>query len=337
MGLPAERLLDFSANVNPRGLPSRAAERLAHDARDPRLWSQYPDHEAHELRSLLAGRLDVPAESIVIGAGADSLIHAAVHALAPRRCVIPVPAFSEYARACRAYGCAIRSVAVGSLASSDALRSGDLLVVNNPHNPTGACASRAEMLDRIANAHSTGAAVLADEAFIDYAPSAAITREAANRTGLVAIRSLTKFFGCPGLRVGYSVSSPETAAKMAAQLPPWPVTTLALNTLAEALRDDDYARATLESNRQDRTCLSEALERLGCQVSPSAANFLFLRLPDGFPAAEVRDRLIREHAILVRECDSFEGVEQGRYLRLAVRHPSDNARLIEALGSVFQG
>jgi threonine-phosphate decarboxylase len=329
-----EKLLDFSANVNPSGLPTRAAERLARDACDPRVLSQYPDPQAHELRSLLTLQLDVPEECIVIGAGADSLIHAAVHALAPRRCVIPVPAFSEYARACWAYGCAIHTI---PLHASEAFRDGDLAVFNNPHNPTGACSSRAEMLDRVANAQSFGAAVLVDEAFIDYTPGDAITREAATQTGVVAIRSLTKFFGCPGLRVGYAVASAETTAVLAAHLPAWPVTTLAMNALAEALRDGDYARETLERNQRDRPRLSEALERLGCQVSPSAANFLFLRLPDRFPSAQVRERLIREYAILVRECDSFEGVEPERYFRVAVRHEGDNARLIEALERVFQG
>lgn len=334
IGIPADRLLDFSANVNPMGLPARAAERLAREASNPRILSQYPDPEAHELRSLLSCRLDVPADSIVIGAGADSLIHATVYAFAPRRCVIPVPAFSEYARACRAYGCAIHTVPFNATV---AFNPGDLAIFNNPHNPTGACANRTEMLDRIANARESGAAVLVDEAFIDYSPADAITRDAATRTGVVAIRSLTKFFGCPGLRVGYAVASPETAASLARRVPAWPVTTLALNALAEALRDSEYVRETLERNQRDRTRLSEALTRLGIAVSLSAANFLFLRLPDRLPAAPVRDRLLRQHAILVRECDSFEGVEPGRYFRVAVRNESDNTRLIQALETVFQG
>src|ERR1051326_2620984 len=109
-GIPVERFLDFSANVNPMGLPRRAAERLAREARGPRLLSTYPDPEASELRCLLAERLNVPVECIIIGAGASDLIHAAVRALAPRRCLIPIPAFSEYERASKAYGCATCTV-----------------------------------------------------------------------------------------------------------------------------------------------------------------------------------------------------------------------------------
>jgi len=156
------------------------------------------------------------------------------------------------------------------------------------------------------------------------------------RTGVIAIRSLTKFFGCAGLRVGYAVAGPETARDVTTQLPAWPVTTLALNALSEALQDSDYIRESIESNQIARSNLSSALARLGCRVFPSAANFLLLRLPDRIPAVDAREQLIRKHAILVRECESFEGLERGRYVRVAVRLEVENARLIEALANVFQ-
>ena len=329
-GIATETLLDFSANVNPMGLPARAAERLAREACNPRIVSQYPNPDATELRELLSRRLAVPGECIAIGAGAVSLIHGAVRAMRPKRCLIPSPAFCEYERAARAYGCAPETASL-------AVRDGDLIVLNNPHNPTGACLSRTEMLDRIDAARADGCSILADEAFIDYAPDAAITSEAATRPGVIAIRSLTKFFGCPGLRVGYAVAAPQTAHRLREQLPAWPVTTLALNALAEALRDTDYAREALERNQYARDQLSIGLGALGVRVYPSAANFLFLRLPDACPALQIRDVLIREHAILVRECDSFAGIERGRHLRVAVRRESENARLIAAMASVLEG
>jgi threonine-phosphate decarboxylase len=342
MGIAAGRLLDFSANVNPMGLPARAAERLVREASDSRSTAHYPDPEATELRQLLSQQLEIPGECIVIGAGADSLIHAAVRALQPRRCLIPIPAFSEYERACRAYGCEIVTLPLTpewalDRRSLQGTRAGDLIILNNPHNPTGACASRAEMLERIEMVRGVGGFVLADEAFIDYEPHAAITREAAVHPGVIAIRSLTKFFGCPGLRVGYAVASAATARSLTAQLPPWPVTTLALHTLAEALRDAEYARDSIARNRAARTGLADSLTGLGIHVFPSSANFLFLRLPDRFPALQVRDRLLQEHEILVRECDSFTGLERGRYLRVAVRHDNENARLTNALASIFRG
>jgi threonine-phosphate decarboxylase len=324
-GISPNRILDFSSNINPMGLPPRAAERLAREAKDPVSWTRYPGPELAELRAALSEYAAVPGEYIVIGAGADSLIHAAVKALAPRRCVIPVPAFSEYERACEAAGCKRAAV----------LECGDLLILNNPHNPSGACVSRAEMLERIGTARELGATVLVDEAFVDYVPGESVTKDVAKMDGVIAIRSLTKFFGCPGLRVGYAVAAPEAARKLAAQLPPWPVTTLAANTLAEGLRDADYRDQVRSQNRRAREKLSAALTSLGCEMSPGAANFLLIRLPSGRDAAQVRDSLLRKHAILVRECDSFDGLEKGRYIRVAIRLEHENQLLVDALAHIF--
>ena len=329
-GVSADRILDFSSNINPMGLPRRAAERLARDAQDPRAWTRYPDPQYSELRSALSRYAGVPAECIVIAAGADSLIHVGVRTLAPLRCVIPMPGFSEYGRASRAFGCETVSLPADALP-----RSGDLLILNNPHNPSGACAAQTEMLEDLESALAAGAVVLADEAFIDYVPEAAITHHAAAMAGVISIRSLTKFFGCPGLRVGYAVATPDTACRIAAQLPPWPVTALAANALAEALQDHDYPAQAREQNRRARERFSVALSGLGCRVLPGAANFLLFRIPAGASASQIRSSLLCEHAILVRECDSFTGLETDCFLRVAVRGEDDNQRLVGALSHIL--
>lgn len=343
LGVPPDEILDFSANLNPAGLPPRAAARLAREAADPRLVARYPDPEARELKLALAARLDLPPETIVIGAGADALIHAAVRALAPRACLIPVPAFAEYARACAAAGIEARRVA---LKAEEGFRlqpqawhgagEGETIVLNNPHNPTGACAGRSEMLDRLAAARSNGATVLVDEAFVDYTPEAAITRDAAAQSSVIAIRSLTKFYGCAGLRVGYAVGAPEAALALQQHLPPWPVTTLAANTLAEAIADGEYARHTVACTADRRAGLTADLMALGCRVFPGSANFLLVELPPEHEAADIQRRLLERSRILVRVCDSFEGLTAGRYIRVAVRFDKENSRLVNALAGLLE-
>ena len=109
-------------------------------------------------------------------------------------------------------------------------------------------------------------------------------------------------------------------------MPTWPVTQLALDALTEAVADSEYAEASLRENAAERRCLSESLAELGLVVFPSAANYLLLELANGMPAAsELRMRLIREHQILIRNCDSYEGLTPGRYVRVAVRSAADNA------------
>src|SRR6185369_7484193 len=101
------------------------------------------------------------------------------------------------------------------------------------------------------------------------------------------------------------IATPDTAWKLAAQLPPWPVTTLAATVLAEALLDPGFPPEARAKNQHAREQLSTALSSLGCRVAPSAVNFLLLRLPAASRAGHVRNSLLREYAILVRECDSF--------------------------------
>jgi threonine-phosphate decarboxylase len=340
-GIPRAGILDFSANVNPLGLPARAAERLAREAADPKIVNCYPSREDDELHQMLCQRLDLPPASIVIGAGADALIHAAIHSFHPRRCLIPIPAFGEYERAASACGCQIEWIPRVANFTLDprifeVSGPGDLVVLNNPQNPSGACVSGPELRGQIDRLRAAGAYVLADEAFIDYGPADAITRDAAAVNRVIAVRSLTKFFGCPGLRVGYAVAAPETAARLEAQLPAWPVTTLARNALAEALADTGFIREAIQRNEAARNSFAAGLADLACHVFPSAANFLLLRLPHGFAALTVRERLLREHGILVRECDSFAGLEPGRYLRVAVRLEEENVRLILALAQILE-
>jgi threonine-phosphate decarboxylase len=208
----------------------------------------------------------------------------------------------------------------------------DAVLLNNPHNPSGAMLEAHEIRRVADTTHSFGMTLLLDEAFIDYGPHASLVREAAIRPDLIVIRSLTKFYGCPALRVGYAVAHPDTILRIRCLLPTWPVTQLAIDTLAEAIADREYARTSLRENAAERELLAEQLAGLGLFVFPSAANYLLLELHADMPAsAELRARLIAGHRILIRNCDSYEGLAPRRYLRVAVRTREDNCRLIQAL------
>ena len=148
LGVDAAVLLDFSANINPRGLPQRARERLARDASDPRLLGRYPDRSAHHLRSALSEQLAVPPETIAIGPGAESLLAPILRCLQPHRVLVPVPAFSEYGRVCAQQQIEfvpfplLREESfrtpVDRLCQSIASEPIGVVLLNNPHNPSGA-------------------------------------------------------------------------------------------------------------------------------------------------------------------------------------------------------
>jgi threonine-phosphate decarboxylase len=341
-GILVRDLLDFSANINPRGLPERARQRLAADASDPCLLGFYPDPSARPLRQALSDKLDVPPDTIVIGAGAEALLSPILSSIAPRRALIPVPAFSEYRRVCEAWKIEIAPFALDPSdffqvpvdRFCESINPGDVVFLNHPHNPSGAILDPAGLHRIFDIALSRRATLLLDEAFIDYLPHASLVREAAAHPGLIVLRSLTKFYGCPSLRIGYAVAHPETASRIRFLLPTWPITQFAIDALAESVGDREYEEISLRENIIEREHLASSLRELGFFVFPSAANYLLLGLPAETPSAsELRTRLIANHRILIRNCDSYEGLAHGRYIRVAVRGRQDNLRLIQALQS----
>jgi threonine-phosphate decarboxylase len=341
LGIEASELLDFSANINPRGLPLQARERLARDASDARLLSFYPDPSALRLRKALSEHLGVAPGAIVVGPGAEALLAPILQCLQPEQVLVPVPAFSEYRRVCEQLQIQFAPFAlqraeffrtpVECLRERIGSESPGVALLNNPHNPSGSLLDRSEVQSVVEAASSCGTKVILDEAFIDYVPRASLVGEAASRSGLIVLRSLTKFYGCPALRVGYAVAHPDTISAMRSLLPTWPVTQLAMDALAEAVGDREYAESSRKENATARQRLTDSLSELDLIVFPSAANYLLLELnADMRAAADLRSRLIANHRILIRDCDSYEGLAPGRYVRVAVRAHDENRRLIQA-------
>ncbi|HXG84203.1 MAG TPA: threonine-phosphate decarboxylase CobD [Pyrinomonadaceae bacterium] len=348
-GVAPEELLDFSANINPLGPPTGVLRRLTRDAANAELLMRYPEAELKTLRRALSVHAGVEENQIIIGGGAAALIETVTRAVCRKkdkpRCLLPVPAFSEYERALLAADFQIVPFALEkeenfSLAERKfveiiADEKPDLCIVTNPHNPTGALIKR-QVLKRIARAaEKTGTILLLDEAFIDYAPEESLTRDAERFKNLVVLRSLTKFYGIPALRVGYAVSSTGLIKIFANQLSSWSVTTLAANAAEEAVKDFRYAEETLEINRLERKFLSGSLKRIGFRVFPSAANFLFLELPAPTDAARLRANLIKQNRIIIRDCSTYAGLEAGKFVRVAVRSRQDNELLVKAIYEYF--
>jgi threonine-phosphate decarboxylase len=205
------------------------------------------------------------------------------------------------------------------------LSGGDALLLTNPHNPTGALLPRAALLPWI-QAHP-GLAVVVDEAFMDYAPSHSLVPEVLERERTVVLRSLTKFFAMPGLRVGYALADPATAERMQDLQEGWPVGQLELLAAEAALGDASYERRTLAAFAEDLPAFHEDLRALGLNPSPSRAPFLLAPVPCSGTA--LAERLAAE-GLLVRTCAQWPGLGDG-YLRLALRRAPDRRRLVEAL------
>jgi len=344
-GRAADALLDFSANINPLGMPASAKAALiaAIDA-----LGHYPDPACTELRAAIAAHLRIAAERVLVGNGAEQLIWWLPRLLAAQRVLVTAPAYLDYGRAAEVWRRPLVSIpllpeegfALDLERLSAQLRAGDLVWIGQPNNPTGRLVDP-KALRAVVSRHP-GVDWAIDEAFIDFVDVVDVVDvvnglESAVRwelPNLIVIRSMTKFYALAGLRLGYAVLTRERAAAFARLLPEWSVNSLAAAAGTALLTDPalpDFARRTRDLIRDERRRLSAALRGLGLEVIDGMANYLLLRLPVRAPtAADLASGLLSLDGIAVRVCLNYAGLD-ARYLRIAVRTERENRRLLDAM------
>jgi threonine-phosphate decarboxylase len=335
-GIDASELLDFSANINPEGPPAAVASALRQALNEPSMLMNYPDLEETELRKSLARYGAVRPENVAVANGFVPLLDAALRVLPVRTCLLPVPAFVEYRRVLKQSRVEVVPLGLSSSSNfsypiSDLVNgSHDTVLLANPQNPSGVLSGRETMLRMVEQAARRNIHVLLDEAFIDYCPEASLAGETDRFENLIVFRSVTKFFGMAGLRVGYAVTNPALSEQLREAIAPWSVTSLASIAAGVAVKEDSYTRHTIALNNQRRERIEPAIGRLGIHVYPSRANFLLLGLPGSTDCHQFWERLILKHRIVLRNCANYEALS-GPHLRAAVLTDPDNQRLIEAL------
>lgn len=326
-GLRPEQFLDFSANINPLGPPPGA---LAAAQAALAGVAQYPEPFARALRATLARRHGLPEEAILVGNGAAEVLHLFLRQAAGRRVALPEPGFAEYARAARSAGATVLPVPHDQPEPPDGLERGDWWVLCNPHNPTGHLFTPEQIMEQARRSRAT---LLVDEAFIDLTEAGeggSVIRFTPAITNLVVVRSLTKFYALPGLRVGYAAAPPALVARLDATRDPWSVSGVAQAAALAALADEEYAGRTRSWLQAERGFLAAGLAALpGYEVLAPSANFVLVRAPE--PAHRLQERL-GPQGILIRDCRSFAGLTPF-HVRLAVRSRAENLRLLEALRS----
>ncbi|MGV4889582.1 Rv2231c family pyridoxal phosphate-dependent protein CobC [Streptomyces viridosporus] len=326
-------LIDLAVNVRANTPPAWLREHIAASLSG---LAAYPDGRA--ARAAVAERHGLPAERVLLTAGAAEAFVLLARALGARRPVVVHPQFTEPEAALRDAGHAVGRVL---LREADGFRldpaavpgDADLVVIGNPTNPTSVLHPAAD----VARLARPGRILVVDEAFMDAVPG---EREAlAGRTdvpGLVVLRSLTKTWGLAGLRIGYVLAAPETVAELERAQPLWPVSTPALAAARACVGAGALAEAARAAERiaADRAHLLAGLRDFAGHglrvVEPAEGPFVLVRLEH---AAAVRSRL-RDLGYAVRRGDTFPGLDE-RWLRLAVRDRETVDGFLAALGRVL--
>lgn len=333
-GIGPDGILDFSANINPMGLPASAAEAAA--ASIP-MWDRYPDPLCRKLRKKLALWEGVDEDSIVFGAGAADLIFRICAALRPETGAVTAPSFEEYRLALRAAGSAVEYITLreenGFAADmgdmKDAAAASDLIFLCNPANPTGVITEREEIRRTAGMCAGSGAVLVVDECFMDLADRPEENTAKcllAEGYDIIVLKAFTKTFAMAGLRLGYAICGrKETAERIEAVSQPWSVSVPAQEAALAALDDSEYLRSSRKLISLEKKRMAKALEETGCEVFPPGANYIFFRSED-----ENLHLALERRGILIRNCANYRGLCPG-YYRVAVRGPGENDRLLEAI------
>jgi threonine-phosphate decarboxylase len=339
-------IIDFSASINPLG-PSPHVWKAITSSRH--LLTHYPDPDCLDLRRALAAFWRIDPGHFVVGNGSTELIDALPRALGIHRLLVIEPTFSEYAAAMTRAGRQImalyadrnhhytipidrlcRGLETGWIEG----RSIEGIILCHPNSPTGQACTVEEITRLAQTACRHDRWLIIDESFADYCPERSVLRQARLWSRVVILRSMTKFYALPGLRVGYAVSARTIIRRLQQQLPPWSVSVMGQVAAVAALNDKAHTRKSLTFMAQERERFHMKLAALpGCTVLPTSANYLLVELPRDWHARDMTERL-RKRGLLIRDCSSVPGAN-ARSVRLAVRRRSENDRLLRELSQLL--
>ena len=339
-----KELVDFSSSITPLGTPAAVIRALKQSVAQV---SEYPDPRSGMLLAELSRYTGLSQSNIVVGNGAVEIIYNASLVFAGnhhRKTLVPAPTFQEYEAASRIHhGMGdkrmIHFESTSLACDLDAFIkriSADvgMIFVCNPNNPTGELLSQKQVLQIIDAAASAAplCRVMIDECFVEMStrPHESVISRVSRYDNLIVLRSLTKSFGLPGIRVGYAAASPGIIDMLYNAKMPWSVNCMAEAAGAAALRDAkgilDRTRSTI---RKETSYLQERLSGArGISCYDTDANFILIKTARD--AARLQARLAKERGILVRDCSNFRGLDR-YHIRIAVKRRRENAMLADAL------
>lgn len=344
LGFRPEELLDFSANINPLGIPPNLKEHLRGSLEG---CINYPDPDSTELKGKLGAYTGLSPSNICVGNGALDLLYMLFHALKIKRVVIPAPSFNEYEKAAGTSGADVvyheRLERAGFKLNFDELLSftlennADAVLICNPNNPTSTAEKAEELVRFIGKAAENNIIVITDEAFAELTKNIeelTVAPFVNKYINLYVIRAFTKYFGIPGLRLGYCLSAKENISSMEEIQPSWPINTLASQAGIVFDIDKEYISKTKGWIRIEPDYLYNEL----CQIQeikayPPETNFILCKLTAENWNAERLGELFIKDRILIRNAGNFPFLDN-TYFRLAVKDRKSNEKLIETLKNI---
>lgn len=326
-------VIDFSANINPLGIPENVIKAAENGIRDS---VHYPDVSYYALRTAIAEQENLLSNEILCGNGAADVIFSLIRAINPKKALILAPTFAEYETALKTVCCEIRYYDLKEKEEFKAQKNIleyiteelDIVFLCNPNNPTGQLTDKGLLKQITEQCKKTGTYVVIDECFNDFLENGeayTMKEELENNSYLVLLKAFTKLYAMPGLRLGYCMSSNcALLDKIKESTQPWNISIPAEQAGIAALKEKQYVQKTKSLIKKEKEYLQQEMKAMGYKLYGSKANYIFFRGTD-----TLYEDCLNEN-LLIRDCSNYRGLEKG-YYRIAVKSHEDNVKMIECL------
>ena len=344
--IPPEKVLDFSGPVNFLGPSPKAVEAVKQYAKRIRF---YPDPNPVDLKIEIAKYVGhgVDAENIILGNGSIELIYMITEAFPCNfKAIIPVSSFTEYEKAALRVGgepvfvnlpdnFALDVQSVKKAVSDDT----KIVSICNPHSPSGKLYSKETVLELVEFCHKKDIIVSVDENYIEFAEKGqdnTLAGYAKKYANLFIIRSVTKFYGMPGIRFGYGIATESLIDTLQTVRQPWSINSLAGYAVLAAFKDTEFIENTKRTIAKERARFAKMLSEIGgLRVFPSETNFLLVKiLNPKFTSTMLKEQMAKE-GILIRDCSTFVALGDS-YFRVTVRSSEENLKLVKTLRGILK-
>lgn len=337
-GLEADKIIDFSSNINPFIVESM--DKIV--AAGVENLQKYPDIKYRRLRKNIADYLRVEDSYIIPGNGATEIIYLLMRNLSGRLAIIN-PTFSEYRKGAEIAGLSVVDFVMDwekdFELDLDEIYKGkdefDSIFICNPNNPDGSVRDIKKLLEF---AEKEGKLLIVDETFIEFADSEkdrSLVNMVEKSKNLFIIRAVTKFFGIPGIRLGYGISSNrELLQKMYDEKEPWTINSFADSASDFIFKEEEYIRKSKEYFSEERVCMINEINKIdGIKAFNSDANFILVRF-ENRNVLDVKENLLKRAGLLIRDASNFIGLDSS-FARVAIKNHEQNTVLVDALRSVL--
>lgn len=343
--LDRKTLLDYSANINPLGLP-KSLKRIIQDRMEDLQY--YPDIYYEDLKAAISQYYSLIKEDIFVGNGAAQVIFDTIHRIKPQKSIILAPTFSEYEKALKSCESTIVEVPLQEEdnfdLNIDALIEKiddtiDLVVLCNPNNPTSRLIEMQKIEKILLKCQQHQVYLMIDEAFMDFVedqPLYSMLPYYKKHKNIVIVRAFTKFYGVPGLRLGFGVCSDKTMIEeINKNTLPWCLNTFAGYFGEVLLAEDNYVEATHQWLRKEKRRFFKALQNIeGIKAFPPSVNFILIKiLKTDSNAHHLKEKLLQQK-ILIRDCSNFTNLDD-KFFRVAIKIPEQNNVFLKALKKIL--